>query len=251
MNDAVNDIEETTSMETSQVSDEKTTDEDFSEEDFSSSEDVNTQSDEEEDEAVTEALDEVKSPRGENRVQALANDKKRLAEDRERLAEENNSLRQEMEAIRRQGAAYTQPPQSNEEYLARQVQQTHQLIESTRQEIDWNEAARTYPELDESSDKYDREFDDKVYAEYLVRKSKDPSVTPKQVAQGFKSYIDRITTKAASRAEGVRELKRSVSTTGSSRTEPDASASDDYQKSRNKWDKSGSIDDLADVLKHV
>lgn len=244
MNDAVNDIEETTSMETSQVSDEKTTDEDFSEEDFSSSEDVNTQSDEEEDETVTEALDEVKSPRGENRVQALANDKKRLAE-------ENNSLRQEMEAIRRQGVAYGQPPQSNEEYLARQVQQTHQLIESTRQEIDWNEAARTYPELDESSDKYDREFDDKVYAEYLVRKSKDPSVTPKQVAQGFKSYIDRITTKAASRAEGVRELKRSVSTTGSSRTEPDASASDDYQKSRNKWDKSGSIDDLADVLKHV
>lgn len=244
MNDAVNDIEETTSMETSQVSDEKTTDEDFSEEDFSSSEDVNTQSDEEEDETVTEALDEVKSPRGENRVQALANDKKRLAE-------ENNSLRQEMEAIRRQGVAYGQPPQSNEEYLARQVQQTHQLIESTRQEIDWNEAARTYPELDESSDKYDREFDDKVYAEYLVRKSKDPSVTPKQVAQGFKSYIDRITTKAASRAEGVRELKRSVSTTGSSRTEPDASASDDFQKSRSRWDKSGSIDDLADVLKHV
>jgi len=244
MNDAVNDIEETTSMETSQVSDEKTTDEDFSEEDFSSSEDVNTQSDEEEDETVTEALDEVKSPRGENRVQALANDKKRLAE-------ENNSLRQEMEAIRRQGVAYGQPPQSNEEYLARQVQQTHQLIESTRQEIDWNEAARTYPELDESSDKYDREFDDKVYAEYLVRKSKDPSTTPKEVARGFKSYLDRITTKAASRAEGVRELKRSVSTTGSSRTEPDASASDDFQKSRSRWDKSGSIDDLADVLKHV
>lgn len=243
MNDAVNDIEETTSMEESQTSEEKTTNEDSYEEDFSSSEDVNTQSDEEEDEVVSEALDEVKSPRGENRVQALANDKKRLAE-------ENSSLRQEMEALRRQSNANMPPAQSNEEYLARQVQQTNQLVESTRQEIDWNEAARVFPELDDSSDKYDREFDNKVYAEYLVMRAKDPSVTPKQVAQGFKSYIDRITSKAASRAEGVRELKRSVSTTGSSRTEPEPS-DNDYQKSRSRWDKTGSIDDLADVLKHV
>lgn len=246
MNDAVNGIEETTSVEESQTSEEKTTDEDSYEEDFSSSEDVNTQSDEEEDETVTEALDEVKSPRGENRVQALANDKKRLAE-------ENTSLRQEMEALRRQSSANMPPAQSNEEYLARQVQQTNQMLESTRQEIDWNEAARVFPELDDSpgNDRYDREFDNKVYAEYLVMKAKDPSVTPKQVAQGFKSYIDRITTKAASRAEGVKQLKRSVSTTGNSRTEPDASSSDEYQKSRSRWDRSGSIDDLADVLKHV
>lgn len=246
MNDAVNGIEETTSVEESQTSEEKTTDEDSYEEDFSSSEDVNTQSDEEEDETVTEALDEVKSPRGENRVQALANDKKRLAE-------ENTSLRQEMEALRRQSSANMPPAQSNEEHLARQVQQTNQMLETTRQEIDWNEAARVFPELDDSpgNDKYDREFDNKVYAEYLVMRVKDPSVTPKQVAQGFKSYIDRITTKAASRAEGVKQLKRSVSTTGNSRTEPDASSSDEYQKSRSRWDRSGSIDDLADVLKHV
>lgn len=244
MNDAVNSAEETTSAEESQTLEEKTTGEDFESEDSSSSEDVNTQSNEEEDETVAEALDEVKSPRGENRVQALANDKKRYAE-------EVKSLREQLEIARRQSIINAPPPQTNEEYLNRQIAIQNQTIQETREEVDWNEAKRSFPELDRGSENYDRDFDDKVYAEYLVKSSSNPSITPKEVAQGFKSYIDRITNKAASRAEGVKQLKRSISTTSSSRTEPDTSSSNELDKAKGRLKNSGSIDDLTEIMKYV
>lgn len=246
MSDAVQDgVEETTSTEESQTSVEETTDEELESEDSPSSEDVNTQSEEEEDETVQEARDEVKSPRGENRVQALANEKKRVAQ-------ENESLRKEMEMLRQQASMNQPPPQTNEEFVARQFAQQNAQLAATQEDIAWDRAKNSFPELDDASEEYDRDFDNKVYAEYKVRQVSDPSVTPAQVAKDFKDYLSRVASKAASKAEGTKNIKRSITSASGSRTEAEDSTSTNVSKSMDKWLRSGAKDDesLDELLKN-
>lgn len=239
MDDAVQEGTEQTVPETSQVSEDQSTNDELESEDSSSSEDVNTQSEDDGEELVDQAKNEVKSDRGQNRVQELAN--------------QNRSLRQELEEIQRKQSeqyqyqqGYGQQP-TRDDYLAAQVASQGVQLQRTQEEMLWREAVSRVPELDQENDGYSPDFENLVYSNYLVRRNKGEDISPVQVAREVKAQVESFAKKEASKREQSKEVKRSVAPTGDQRT-PSLEETSAQRSQQDKFKQSGNWQDLVDLM---
>lgn len=234
MDDAVQEGTEQTVPEESQTSEDQSTDDELESEDYSSGEDVNAQSEDDGEDLVDQAMNTVKAEKSVNRVQELAN--------------QNRSLKEEVEALRQQSLQQLgQAPQTQDEYLSAELVRLRAEQQQTREELAWNNAVRSIPALDPAHEDYSREFENIVYANYLVRQQKGESVTPALVAKETQEYLTRASQKLAKQGDVVRQVKKSVSPIGGQRS-PSDSEYTKYQSTRDRFMKSGSVDDLADLL---
>ena len=236
MDDAVNAGAEQTDLETSQVSEEESTDDELDSEDLSSGEDVNAQSEDDGEDLVGQAMGEVKAEKSRNRVQTLAN--------------ENKSLRQELELQRQQQLqqSYQQQPQSQGDYLVAEMARLRFEQQQNNEKLLWNDAMRQDPMLDQESEDYSPEFENIVYSNYLTRKQNgEVNITPSQVAKEQRTFIEKFAGKATAKADVVREVKRTVTPLGGQRKPSDGEYSK-YAAQKAKFQKTGNLDDLAELL---
>lgn len=238
MDEGVNQSEEQTSLETSQVSEEESTNDESDYEDFSSSEDVNTQSEDEEGDLVSGAMDEVQAPKSKNRVQELANENRSL---REKLAEREA---QEMQ-IMQERARYSPNPN---DYLATKVAQTDYKLAQMEDRSQWAEAARENPLLDRKSESYSREFDDLVYSNLMARREKgEYNLTPTQVARDLSGYLDQLVDRRTAGGQIVRETKRAINPVGGQRN-PSLSETSGQSNQYQKFLRTGDWEDAVDLI---
>lgn len=235
MSDAVNEGAEQTDLDSSQESEVESTNDEPETEDLSSSEDVNAQSEGEGEELGEQAMKEVKSERAKNRVQELAN--------------QNRSLKQEIEALRQQQlqASYQQQPQTQDEYIQAEMARQRMELQQTKEEIAWAEAVRQNPQLDRGNPDYSPEFENLVYANYIVRMQKGEMISPAEVAKETSNYLNKVASRASSKSDVIREVKKSVAPLGGQR-KPSGEEYSKYQAAKGKFMQSGSIDDLASLF---
>ena len=158
-NDVVNGSDETTSQVDSTTTETQTTSDSGSESAQSTSEVVKTQAEDGSDGLVSEAQGQVKSEKGLNRVQELANARNAERSAREKAEAEAQQLRpmlaQQAQQPVDQGAGY-------DPYMATMYQQEIR-VRGLENQIQFKEAERILPYIDKSSPLYNIEVDNMVY----------------------------------------------------------------------------------------
>lgn len=249
-NDIVSSESETTDSEASQPSevevnesvsaeesiDTQTAEEAVTTETDSSSEDVNTPAEGETDELVKQAEDEVQSEQGRSRVQQLAN--------RAKAAEAELQKLQQAEQIKQQAAQ-----QGNNDVVA----QASQFIESERiahleRKLEFQEAERRHPEVDKSSESYDKSIDDAAYDIYRGKRVSGEYISFSDAVADVKKLLQRTETKAVARAEQRISEKQTNSEKPQQRTVLRDDSSSLVEAKEQQFRKSRSVDDLADFL---
>jgi hypothetical protein len=201
----------------------------------STSEVVKTQGDGQGDETVKEALKQVQSEKGTNRVQELAN-RLREAEERE------NQLRNVIAAVQAQAG---NNPQAVQPYMDQIVLQQMQ-IQAERQrlledKLAFAQAERQFPELDKTSDRYNPKFDN------LVFKLQKSGMDPVEAAREAKELMD------AGKSEGLSTIQRVEAEKGANsnvqRKAAGTTIQDEAkQAARDQYKRSGKLEDLMRII---
>lgn len=256
--DAVNETVETTTETASQTVEAEsqvapdesaqTSTEEAGEAVASPSEGVNTPTDKAGNDVVDAARAEVNSEKSQNRVQELAN--------RLKQAEAENARLKEIETAIRQGKVPNQEGGLDDLNEVQQLKYEVAIMNRWRQQQEerslWSEAAKLYPELDDSSDQHDVTFDDLVYYTYEGAKAKDPTFTPAKAAQLVRQQRRLAESRGVAQAESTREAKESGSMGPARRTQVATAEASDIAKAsesaRQRLSQSGDVEDLAAVL---
>lgn len=212
-----------------------------------STEDVQNQVDPKENELVEGALETVKSERGQNRVQELANvvstRTKELGVANSRIQE----LQTQIQQVTQAGTSGADEAEGLKQQVA--IVQARQFIQDSemaqqRDDAEFEKARSKFPELNPESDQYSREFEDAVYA---LKKAQGTSYTDgAQMLAKLKSGAETV---GYSKAEEEIGLKTSTSATPGVRNVTQVTAQDnEAQKQREQFKKSGSIDDLSKIV---
>jgi hypothetical protein len=217
-----------------------------SQSDSMSSEDNNTQSDD----YGTDG--EGQSRKAQSRQQTLANGNRELAGELERERSARLAAEQRYAEVERN--VKTNMQQSNDPGYRFQAQQALQNAKLLRmeEEREFEKAALKHPELNPDSPEYDASFHDDVW---LIREgSKDyngsPQMSYAEAAERLRKRNQKIASKAVHEAETQIEQKMATSSGPQRRTgAPSSGAANELKNAEGKFAQTGSVEDLANVLK--
>jgi hypothetical protein len=249
MEESVKENVEETTLEESQTSEEQTTNDSLSDVEDPSGEDVKTDSTEDEDEVVAGANAQVKSEKGRNRVQELANREKEALERSRQLEEANRQLMEQLQGgypQQQKPEAQTNgyPNQYDPNTFSIQMLMEKQRLFEEKQAFD--KAEREFPELQPGSPNYNRDFDDAVYA--MV---KSQGLSPVDAAKRVSKLISLGASRAVSTQAKSEAQKAKGSVGVQSRSEGIDNSDNDTQEARNRAVESGSLEDVANFLRRI
>lgn len=231
-NNVVNEQVESTTSETSTISDSQTTNESMQDSSLSSSEDVNTQDDGSNGELESEALGQVKTDKGINRVQELANRAKAAENELAQLRQIQESSQQTY-----QQNAYQEPNPLLNSVVMQEIK-----LRNLENKLQFQEAESMFPQLNKRSSEYNIDFDNQVW-NTVQQEGVSPVEAAKRVARLEKAIESRI----AARMQ-KNESQKIVNSTGSVQRSNLNSGNDLYEARQREYNKNPTIQNLEKLL---